>query len=347
MNLDDLLRQLVERGGSDLHVQDGLPPRMRVHGELETVAEEHPDVSALVFPLMRERHRLAFEAEGQSDLAHTVEDAGRFRVNVFRHHRGVGAVLRLIPTRIPTLEELSIPEEAERFTRMRRGLVLVTGPTGSGKSSTLAALLGLINERDARHIVTIEDPVEFVHEDRLSTFTQREVGEDAATFADALRSAARQDPDLILVGEMRDRETIDLALTLAEMGNLVFSTLHTNSAARTLDRIVEVFSEEEQPQVRTMLANSLQGVLSQLLCRRADGMGRVPATELLFTNRAVEALIREGASHKVESLIQGGRSKGMHLLDDALFALAKDGIIDGEEAFHKASDKQRFARYVE
>ena len=256
MAVDDLLRELARREGSDLHLLEGLPAKARVHGVLETIADESPDTAAWVEGLLDERHREIFARAGETDLAYEVEDAGRFRVNVFRHHGGVGAIFRIIPQTIPTIDELHLPRELNRFTTLSSGLVVITGPTGSGKSSTLAALLNVINQREARHIITIEDPVEFVHVDARSTFTQREVGRDTASAADALRSAARQDPDLLLVGEMRDRETIHLALTLAEMGMLVFSTLHTNSASRTIDRIVEVFPDDQQTQVRGMLAGS-------------------------------------------------------------------------------------------
>ncbi len=346
MDVDRWLRQLAEREGSDLHLLDGVPPKARVHGVLEALADEPIDVGALVMPLLEARHRARFEADGEVDLAHAVDNVGRFRVNVFRHHLGTGAVFRMIPQIIPQLHELAIPDEVKRFTDLRSGLVLVTGPTGSGKSSTLAALLDVINRREHRHIVTIEDPIEFLHTDHESVFTQREVGRDTESFATALRSAARQAPDLILVGEMRDQETIRLALTLAEMGLLVFSTLHTNSAGRTIDRIVEVFAEEQQAQVRTMLAGSLQGVLSQILCRRIDEVGRVPATELLFTSTALRSVIREGAAHKIESMLQAGRSEGMHRLDDSLFRLVSDGVIAGEDAYRKAADKSRFQRFV-
>jgi twitching motility protein PilT len=305
------------------------------------------DTGLWIDALLDDRHRRIFEREGETDLAYEVEGAGRFRVNVFNHHGGLGAVFRIIPQKIPTLEELQLPAEVERFSRLPAGLVLVTGPTGSGKSSTLAALLDVINTSYDRHVVTIEDPIEFVHADRRSTFTQREVGRDTESVAAALRSAARQDPDLILVGEMRDRETIHLALTLAEMGMLVFSTLHTNSAGRTIDRIVEVFPEDRQTQIRAMLAGSLQGVLSQLLCRSLDGEGRVPATELLFTSTALRSVIREGAAYKIESMLQGGRSEGMHRMDDSLFQLARGGTIAGEEAYRKAQDKSRFLRFME
>jgi len=347
MELDGLLRELAEREGSDLHLIEGQVAKARIHGTLEPLAAEAPPVKEWIEAVLDDRHRAQFEACGETDLAYAVEGTARYRVNVFLHQRGVGAVFRMIPRRIPTLEELRIPPEVERFTRLGRGLVLVTGPTGSGKSSTLAALLDCINCRERRHIVTIEDPIEFLHNDVDSVFTQREVGRDTESFAAALRSAARQDPDLILVGEMRDLETIRLALTLAEMGMLVFSTLHTNSAGRTVDRIVEVFPEERQLQVRSMLAESLQGVLSQALCRRVDGEGRIPATELLFTSTALRSVIREGAAHKIESMLQAGRSQGMHRMDDSLFRLVSDGLIGGEEAYRKAADKGRFERFLD
>jgi len=350
--VDDLLRALVEREGSDLHLLDGQPPKARVHGVLAPLDEAAagdglPAVAELVAPVLAARHRTKFERDGETDLAYEVAGTGRFRVNVFRHHHGAGAVFRVIPQDIPELADLNIPEEVERFTKLRSGLVLVTGPTGSGKSSTLAAILHAINRRESRHVVTVEDPIEFLHRDLASTFTQREVGRDTESFAAALRSAARQAPDLVLIGEMRDRETIHLALTLAEMGMLVFSTLHTNSAGRTIDRIVEVFPDEQQGQVRAMVAGSLQGALSQILCRRVDEEGRIPATELLFTSNALRAVIREGASHKIESMLQAGRAEGMHRMDDSLFRLASDGVIAGEEAYRKASDKGRFQRFTQ
>ncbi|MHC4952342.1 MAG: type IV pilus twitching motility protein PilT [Planctomycetota bacterium] len=346
MQIDELLAALHEKDGSDLHLLEGTPPKARINGRLELLEDVPRPVAPLVDPLLDDRHRERFEERGEVDLAYEVAGMARYRVNIFRHQHGTGAVFRTIPRRIPSLDELCIPDEVERFTQLRRGLVLVTGPTGSGKSSTLAALLNLINLNEKRHIITIEDPIEFRHNDVESTFTQREVGRDTQTFADALRSAARQSPDLVLVGEMRDQETIRLAITLAEMGMLVFSTLHTNSAARTVDRIVEVFPDEQQPQVRSMLAGSLRGVLSQILCRRLDNDGRIPATELMFETTAIRAVIREGAAHKIESMIQAGRSEGMHRMDDSLFRLASEGQIAGEEAFRKASDKGRFQRFV-
>ena len=346
MAVNPLLRLLVEREGSDLHLNEGLPPRGRVHGVLEDLGDPSDEVGAWILSILDDDQRRTLQADGETDFAYEVEGTARFRVNAFKHIGGLGAVFRVIPQVIPTLEELSIPDEVRRFTELDRGLVLVTGPTGSGKSSTLAALLDVINETSARHIITIENPIEFVHADKSSSFTQREVGNDTDSFAKALRSAARQDPDLVLVGEMRDRETIHLALSLAEMGMLVFSTVHTNSAGRTIDRIVEVFPEAQQLQVRSMMAGSLKGVLSQILCRSIDGDGRVPATELLFTSNALRSVVREGATHKIESMLQAGRSEGMHRMDDSLFRLATEGLIAGEEAYRKAMDKGRFQRFI-
>jgi twitching motility protein PilT len=345
-NIDEFLRALNDRGGSDLHLIDGTAPKARIHGRLETLQADLVDVRPILEPLLDDRHRKQFEDNGQVDLAYEVPGVARFRVNIFLQHHGVGAVFRTIPRRIPSLDELNISDEVVQFTNMKHGLVLVTGPTGSGKSSTLAALLNVINLDEKRHIVTIEDPIEFRHNNVESTFTQREVGRDTASFADALRSAARQSPDLVLVGEMRDQETIRLALTLAEMGMLVFSTLHTNSASRTIDRIVEVFPDAQQSQVRSMLSGSLRGVLSQILCRRIDDTGRIPATELMFNSTAMQAIIRKGEAHKMESMIQAGKSVGMHRMDDSLFRLVSEGAIAGEEAYRKANDKGRFQRFV-
>ncbi len=344
--LNTLLGELIEQEGSDLHLIDGVVPKIRVHGHLTRLRDVPVEVGPLALPLLDDRQRALFDDHGEVDLAHELPDRARFRVNVFRHRGGVGAVFRLIPRRIPSLEELNVPAEVARFADLRSGLVLVTGPTGSGKSSTLAALLDLVNQRDGRHVVTIEDPIEFVHTDKNSWFTQREIGKDSESFADALLSAGRQDPDLVLVGEMRDRETIQLALTLAETGTLVFSTLHTNSAGRTIDRIIEVFDEDHQHHVRSMLGGSLRGVLSQILCPRTEGGGRVPATELLFSSTALASIVRDGATHKIESLFHAGRSEGMHRLDDSLHRLAREEIIPGEFAYRSAGDRSRFERFM-
>jgi twitching motility protein PilT len=255
-------------------------------------------------------------------------------------------VFRLIPEKIKTLDELKLPPGVATFAELEQGLVLVTGPTGSGKSTTLAAIIDRINTKYSKHIVTIEDPVEFVHANKSCTLSQREVGHDTESFASALRAAMRQDPGVILVGEMRDMETIGLAITAAEMGVLVFGTLHTNNAPKTIDRLIDAFPTDQQGQVRTMLSESLAGIVSQLLLRTADGKGRVAVNEILMKTPGLPNVIREGNTPMIHSIIQSGKSQGMQAMDDALYALAKDGVIDGEEAFHKASNKPRFEEFV-
>ena len=270
----------------------------------------------------------------------------RFRSNYFKQANGYGAVFRLIPTKISTLEELGIPVVVKQFGHLRGGLVLVTGPTGSGKTTTQAALLDYINENFSKHIVTIEEPIEFVHEHKRSIITQREVPGDSRTFPDALKAALREDVDAVLVGEMRDLETISLALTAAETGLLVFGTLHTNNARKTVDRMVDVFPAERQAQARAMLANSLRGVLAQLLSKRADRPGRIAVNEILIANAAVAAIIREGASQKLQDVIVSGRAQGMQFMDDAIWALLEKGIVSPHEAFMKAIDKNRFKQFL-
>ncbi len=275
-----------------------------------------------------------------------MDTASRFRSNYFKQANGYGAVFRLIPTKISTLEELGIPVVVKQFGHLRGGLVLVTGPTGSGKTTTQAALLDYINENFSKHIVTIEEPIEFVHEHKRSIITQREVPGDSRTFPDALKAALREDVDAVLVGEMRDLETISLALTAAETGLLVFGTLHTNNARKTVDRMVDVFPAERQAQARAMLANSLRGVLAQLLLKRADRPGRIAVNEILIANAAVAAIIREGASQKLQDVIVSGRAQGMQFMDDAIWALLEKGIVSPHEAFMKAIDKNRFKQFL-
>src|SRR5437660_3802116 len=275
-----------------------------------------------------------------------MDTASRFRSNYFKQANGYGAVFRLIPTKISTLEELGIPVVVKQFGHLRGGLVLVTGPTGSGKTTTQAALLDYINENFSKHIVTIEEPIEFVHSNKRSIITQREVPGDSRTFPDALKAALREDVDAVLVGEMRDLETISLALTAAETGLLVFGTLHTNNARKTVDRMVDVFPAERQAQARAMLANSLRGVLAQLLLKRADRPGRIAVNEILIANAAVAAIIREGASQKVQAVICSGRAQGMQFMDDAIWALLEKGIVSPHEAFMKAIDKSRFKPFL-
>jgi twitching motility protein PilT len=293
-----------------------------------------------------ERNWEIFEERSDLDFAYAMDAASRFRCNYLKQAHGYGAVFRLIPTKIATLEELGIPIVAKEFAHLRGGLVLVTGPTGSGKSTTLASLIDYINENFSRHIVTIEEPIEYVHDNKRSIITQREVPGDSESFPVALKAALREDADIVLVGEMRDLETISLALTAAETGLLVFGTLHTNNSRKTVDRMVDVFPAPRQPQARTMLANSLRGVLAQLLLKKADGSGRVAVNEILVVNAAVSAIIREGATQKLQDVIVSGRGQGMQFMDDAIYALLQSGTVTPYEAFMKAIDKNRFKQFL-
>jgi twitching motility protein PilT len=287
-----------------------------------------------------------FDERGDLDFAYEMDEASRFRCNFLKQSNGYGAVFRLIPTKIATLEQLGIPTVVKDFGHLRGGLVLVTGPTGSGKSTTLAALIDYININFARHIVTIEEPIEFVHNNKQSIITQREVQANTRSFPEAVRAALREDADVVLVGEMRDLETISLALTAAETGLLVFGTLHTNNARKSVDRMVDVFPAPRQPQVRTMLANSLRGVLAQLLLKKADGSGRIAVNEILIANAAVAAIIREGATQKLQDVIVSGRAQGMQFMDDAIWNVLQKKIVSPYEAFMKAIDKNRFKQYL-
>ena len=287
-----------------------------------------------------------FEELGDLDFAYEMDERSRFRCNFLKQTNGYGAVFRLIPTKIATLEELGMPPVVKQFGHLRGGLMLVTGPTGSGKSTTLAALIDYINENFSRHIVTIEEPVEFVHGNKCSVITQREVPVDCVSFPDGLKAALREDADIVLVGEMRDLETISLALTAAETGLLVFGTLHTNNARKTIDRMVDVFPANKQAQARTMLANSLRGVLAQLLLKKADGSGRLAVNEILIASPAVSAIIREGATQKLQDVIVAGKGQGMQFMDDAVHALLQKGAVSPHEAFMKAIDKNRFKQFL-
>ncbi|HZU95186.1 MAG TPA: type IV pilus twitching motility protein PilT [Planctomycetota bacterium] len=343
--IDKMFRALKEQGGSDLHLQAGQPPKFRIHGRLEPLnmpALSNAEAEKLLLEILDERKKKRFLQRMDLDFAYEVPGVARFRCNFLRQHNGIGAVFRIIPTKIKTLEELDVPLVLKKFCELRAGLVLVTGPTGSGKSTTLAAMIDYINTNWSRHIITIEDPIEFVHENKLSVLTQREIGSDTESFARGLKAAAREDPDVILVGEMRDLETISLAITCAEMGNLVFGTLHTNSAAKTIDRIIDVFPEEQQEQIRTMLSVSLQGVCAQLLMRKVDGQGRVAVNEVLIGSSALSAIIREGAVHKIVTYIEGNRGEGMQLMDDSITQRLKAGLCTPNEAYMKALDKSRF-----
>jgi twitching motility protein PilT len=348
--LDDMLRTLKQEGGSDLHLVAGLEPRLRVHGELRPVKNAASltdrDVRDLLQELAHERHWKQYVETCDTDFAYGLEGVARFRANYFVQENGAGAVFRIIPEKIVPLEDLKLPAAIEGLAHLEQGLVLVTGPTGSGKSTTLAAIIDKINRTYSKHIVTIEDPVEFVHESKKCVFSHREVGQHTEGFSPALRAAIRQDADVVLVGEMRDQETISLAITAAEMGLLVFGTLHTSGAAKTIDRIVDAFPAKEQDQVRLSLSESLAGVVSQLLLPTADGKGRIAVNEILLRTPALPNVIREGNTSMLYSIIQSGKSLGMQAMDDALFALAKEGRILAHDAYLKAMDKQRFEPLV-
>ena len=345
MQLRDLLQRTCTVGGSDLHVVAGLQPRIRLHGALEEVPGsallDDAELRAALRELVTEEQWTSFAERGDLDYAYGFGKE-RFRANYFEQAQGAAAVFRRIPERIATLEELTLPPAIERLAHVHNGLVLVTGPTGSGKSTTLASIVDRINTCYEKHVVTIEDPIEFVHHERCCVFSQREVGHDTASFADALRSAMRQDADVILVGELRDLETISLALTAAEMGALVLATLHTSSAAKTIDRIVDVFPGAEQPRIRLALGDALAAVVSQLLLPTADGKGRCAATEILFRCQGLANAIREGATPMIRNLIQSGHRAGMRSMDDSLLELLRDGRIGFDEAYRKATEKHRF-----
>ncbi|MBP3498984.1 MAG: type IV pilus twitching motility protein PilT [Akkermansia sp.] len=347
--IDVFFQALVDQGGSDLHLSEGEPPKIRVHGDVTAIREEpltHEEMVELMEPICPPKLWKEYCEIGDADFAYEMDEKSRFRCNYMKQQRGYCCVFRLIPTKILTLEQLNVPEQIKRFGEMRSGLVLVTGPTGSGKSTTLAALIDYINTNFARHIITVEEPIEFVHPSKKSIITQREVPNNCPTFADGLRASLREDTDIVLVGEMRDLETISLALTAAETGLLVFGTLHTNNARKTVDRIIDVFPAEQQPQARTMLAGSLRGVVAQLLMKRCDKPGRVAVNEILFATPAVSAIIREGATQKLADVITGGKGLGMQFMDDAIWQKLQQGLVSAEEAYMKAIDKARFKNFL-
>jgi len=346
LDLDALFAKVVAADASDLHLRVGSKPRLRIHGELQ-VEPGSPEVAAadlatLLAKSLHEGQRRRFEEEGEVDCSFLDATGARYRANFFRDAAGIAASFRCIPSKLRTLGELGLPDEVEELAHLRHGLVLVTGATGSGKSSTLAAVIDLINARYARHVVTLEDPVEFVHVDQRSMVRQRSVGDDVPSFASGVRDALRADVDVLLIGELRDLETTRAALSAAETGMLVFATLHTNDAAQTVDRLIDVFPPGEQEQVRAMLAESLQAVLSQVLLPRADHQGRVVATEMLVSTSAIEALIREGRTHDIPTFLQSGRDKGMWRLDDSLEKLLRQGVISRDEALSVARNRTRF-----
>ena len=347
--IDTLFRYVRDKGASDLHMLEGLMPKIRVNGELEPI-EGHPVLDGpmmreYLFEIARPALLARYETTRDLDFAYGLEGVARFRCNYLKQIGGYGAVFRQIPDKIKTLEDLHTPPAIAQLAHLRSGLVLVTGPTGSGKSTTLAGIIDLINRTYKKHVITIEDPIEFVHENRNSVITQREVELHTHGFAEALRAAVREDPDVILVGEMRDLETISLALTAAELGLLVFGTLHTNSAAKTIDRVIDVFPAGRQPMIRTMLAESISAIVSQLLLRKKDGKGRVACMEILMRKEGLGNMIREGAISKILSLMETGRAEGMQLMDYALMKYLKEDVIDGNAAYAKAFNKSLFEQY--
>jgi len=353
MIIEDLLKELVEAGGSDLHISNALPPVIRVDGELIRMKYDPltpQDVEALLFPMMSNDQRRRLEQDWELDFSYGVEGIGRFRVNFYKDKGSYAAAFRTISSKAPTLEQMGMPEIVTQVAERPRGLVLVTGPTGSGKSTTLAAMIDYINRTRAEHILTIEDPIEFVHTSKLSVIHQRELGLDTRSFANALRSALREDPDIILVGEMRDHETIALALTAAETGHLVFGTLHTSSASQTVDRIIDVFPEGQQQQIRVQLANSLVAVFAQTLLpkRLPDGTqkGRIMAQEIMVVTPAIANLIRESKAAQIYSTIQTSSGSGMQTLETALADLIKQNLITVEDAMQKSSKPAELKRLI-
>jgi len=346
--IDAYLTQVLERDGSDLHFLAGDPPRVRRYGELKTLSPEPLDaemVKTALYEIMPKLSVERFEAKDGTDFAHSIPGVARFRVNVMRQLNGMGAVFRAIPSKARTAEELQLPEAVRNLCRINNGLILVTGKTGSGKSTTLAAMIDDINTREKGHILTIEDPIEFVHMRKSCLISQREIGVHAASFSSALLSALREDPDVILVGELRDLETMSIAVTAAEMGILVMGTLHTNGAAATVDRLVNAFPADKQPHVRTMLSTSLRGVVSQQLLPKADKKGRVAALEILINTPAISNLIRQGKMDQLENGMQTGSASGMRLMDAAIQTLLDQRLITGHEAYKKAISKSRFEQY--
>lgn len=343
MNIDDMLRMTVEHKASDLHISAGLPPMIRVDGDLERV--DHPEIGqdevmTILQATMGEYQRKDFVERWETDYSYAVEGVARFRVNAFTHDRGAGAAFRAIPDQISTLEELNAPAIFQELARLPRGLVLVTGPTGSGKSTTLAAMVDAKNSAEAGHILTIEDPIEFLHTSKKCLINQREVHRDTKSFSDALRSALREDPDTILVGELRDLETIRLALTAAETGHLVLATVHTSSAPKSIDRVIDVFPGDEKEMIRGMLSESLRAVITQTLLKRPGG-GRVAAHEIMIANAAIRNLIREGRVAQMYSAMQTGQSIGMQTLEQCLDRLVRKGTVTPEEAKKKTNSLDR------
>jgi twitching motility protein PilT len=345
--IGQLFDRLLDVGGSDIHLTPGYPPMFRLKGRLVAQGERvlsATDLESLLMPLLSDPQAKQFTSTGDLDFAHQHGRRARFRANYLRKTTGMGAVFRAIPSVIKTLDELAVPPGVRKLSDLRAGLVLVTGPTGSGKSTTLASMLDHINRTRAGHILTIEDPIEFVHEPRSCMITHKEVGDHVPSFVEAIRSAGRENADVILVGELRGAETMKAALQLASFGILIFATVHTNSAASTIDRFVNAFPAEQQPQIRGLLADSLAGIVAQQLIPRADGSGRVAAHEILFGNLALASLIRESKTQQIASFIQQGVSEGMQAMDTALERFVTAGVVSAQDALDKALDKESFAR---
>jgi twitching motility protein PilT len=347
--IEGLLQMMVQRGSSDLHLRVGEPPIVRVDGAMVRIPDTSPlqarELEALVKSIMPDRNRGEFDSSSDTDFAHDIPGTGRFRCNVMREHKGCAAVFRIIPAKVVSVEQMGITEEVQNLCYLTRGLVLVTGPTGSGKSTTLCSLIDLINRKRSEHVITIEDPIEFVHENKQCIITQRQVGVHTGSFKTALRAALREDPDIVLVGELRDLETVSIAIETAETGHLVFATLHTTSAAGTIDRLIDQFPPDRQEQVRAMLSESLRGVISQTLCKKIGG-GRVAAREVLLSIPSIANLIREGKTFQIASVIQTSKRLGMVTLNDALIDLVDAGHVEAKEAYMKANDKTGFAHML-
>ena len=348
MNLAEVLQEMLSYNASDLHLTANAPPTIRVNGELQPLPGREPltgeVVQRVLYAMMTQIQRERFEEDLELDLSYSLPGLARFRVNVYRQREHVGAAFRVIPFEIKPLQDLGIPAVVSNFASLPRGFVLVTGPTGSGKSTTLASLIDLANRTRRDHIMTVEDPIEFLHEHKQCLVNQREVGEDTTSFTQALKHVLRQDPDIILVGEMRDLETISVALTAAETGHLVFATLHTQDAAQTIDRIIDVFPPHQQQQIRQQVAGTLQGVVCQTLCKTADGRSRAVATEVMVATPAIRNLIREGKTHQIYSAMQAGAQFGMHTLDQHLANLIKTGVITYETGLDKCHNVEDFTR---
>ena len=348
--IDKFFNYMVDNDISDLHVSSGMRPLFRQFGELKPASDQiltHDVVKKLLFEILNDEQKATFEERNDLDFAHELTGLARFRVNYFMQQRGISGAFRLIPSTVESLEKLGFPEILKDFAGLSRGLVLITGPTGCGKSTTLAAMVDYINKTRSDHIVTIEDPIEFVHSSDKCLIHHRQVGIHTKSFSGALRACLREDPDIIMLGEMRDLETIELAITAAETGHLVFATLHTSSAPKTIDRIIDAFPAGQQSQIRTMLSESLKGIVCQQLLKRTDKPGRVAALEILVVNNAVSNLIREGKIFQIPSVLQTGKQLGMQMLDTGIMQYYKDGIISAEEAFHKANDKPQFEKFLE